>query len=89
MTKVFGNNGKFLPQSLFPLRHPKKNHPVTLCQLSSVLCQEPLPPQSIVNVGGLAGPQSLSSFRHLLESVPQASTHRPTLATIGRPAGAN
>lgn len=49
------NNGKFLSQSLFPLRHPKKNCRVTLCQLSSMLDQEPvLPTKSILNVGGLA-----------------------------------
>ena len=70
ITKVFGNNSKFLPQSPFPLKHPKKNHPVTLCQLNSRLLQEPcLPSKGIMNVGGLAGLQSLSSFRHLLESV--------------------
>ena len=70
ISKVFGNNSMFLPQGPFPLRHPEKNHPVTLCQLSSRLCQETLlPPKSIINVGGLAGLQLLSSLRNLLESV--------------------
>ena len=78
-TKIFGNKGKFLSESSSLLRHPEKNNPVTLCQLSSRLYQEPLlPPKSIVNVGGLAGLQSLSSSRHLSESMPQASTLRPT-----------
>ena len=68
ITKVFGNN-KFLPQSSFTVRHPKKNHPVTLCQLSSRLHQEPLfTPQSIIHVGGSAGLQSLSNSRHFSES---------------------
>ena len=84
--KVLRNNGKLLPQSPFPLRYPKKNHPVTHCQLSPRLHQEPLPPpQSIINVGGLTGLQLLSSSRHLSESVPQASAHRPPLATIDPP----
>ena len=90
ITKVFGNNGKFLPQSPFPLRHPKKNHPVTLCHLGSRLHQEPLfPPKSIMNVGGLAGLQLLSSFRHLLESVPPGLCSQAPLATVGRPVGDN
>ena len=80
------NNSKFLPQSPFPPRHSKKNYPVTLCQLSSRLCQEPLfPPKSIINVCGLPGLQLLSHSRHLWESVPQASIHRPALATIDMP----
>ena len=85
--KVYENNSKFLPQNLFPLGHPKKNHPVILCQLSSRLYQELIfPPKSIINIGGLAGLQSLSSFRHIWESATPASTHRPTLATVGRSA---
>ena len=86
ITKVFGNNGRLLPQSLFPLRYPKKNHPVFLYQLSSRLRQEPLySPQSIINVGGLAGLQMLSRFSHLSESGWGASAHRPALGTVGRP----
>ena len=70
-TKVFGNNSKFLPQSPFPLGHPRKNHPITLCQLSSRLYQEALlPPKSIINVGALAGLQLLFGYRHLSESMP-------------------
>ena len=86
--QVFGNNGKFLPQRLVPLRHPKKNDSVTFCQLRSRLHQEPLlPPESIINIGGLADLQLLSSFRHLLVSVPQASAHRPAQTTLSRPTG--
>ena len=69
ITKVFGNKGKFLFQRSYPLRHPKKkslSHPL-------------FPPKSIPNVGGLTGLQSLSSFRHLLESVsPGLHSQAPT-----------
>ena len=30
-------NGRLLPQSLSPLKHPKKNNPATLCQASLIL----------------------------------------------------
>ena len=66
ITNIFGNNGKFVPQSPLPLRHWKKKSPVILCHISSRLHQEPLLwPESIMNVRGLAGLQSLSSSRHL------------------------
>ena len=69
-TKIFENNDKFLPESRCPLRHPKKNHSVTFCQLSSRLCPEPLlSPQNIINIGGLADLRSLSSSKHLLVPV--------------------
>ena len=76
ISKIFGNNGKFLPESPFPLRHPKKNHPVTLCQPCSRLHQEPLfPAKTVINVGGLAGFQSLSSLRHFGVHVSRPPTH--------------
>ena len=85
-TRVFGNNGRLLPQSPSPLRHPKKNHPGTLCQLSSKLSQEPLsfPTQKYHEHRWLSwSPVTVrlqASFQSCAPRLPLTGPHRPLLA---------
>ena len=66
------NNGRFLPQSPFPLKYPKK---ITLPPSASSVQGYPGTSSStqryhsLRNIGGLAGFQLLPGFRHPLESV--------------------
>ena len=70
-----------LHDSLCPLRHKL---PLMLFKLSSEFRQEPtFPTQSVINIGGLAGPQLLSGLRHPLESVPPGLCSQAALARAG------